>query len=92
MVRPATPPLRFPPLHQARVRLDTHNSNVAATIGYYKDIMVKVGRGAKGRCGEQGWPALGHRRLRVQSGPASALRFTWTTAGGRSRDRRLRQH
>lgn len=28
---------------QAKTRLDTHHKNVDAVVGYYKDIMVKVG-------------------------------------------------
>lgn len=50
------------------MRLDTHNSNVAATIGYYKDIMVKVGRGPEEvwRAGLANAARLRHRRRQRQ--------------------------
>lgn len=36
---------------QCRVRVATHNANVDAVVGYYKDVLVKVGLGGVGGTG-----------------------------------------
>jgi hypothetical protein len=50
---------------QCRVRVATHNANVDAVVGYYKDVKVDVSCGARG-CMRQASPHSGPRYSRWQ--------------------------